>query len=202
MNIKVPLLAAAALALSACSVTLLPPNVAPNVPLTNSVEQAKRKLEETRIERAAVEARYASEEAVCYRKFFVNDCLDKAKDTRRAALVDVRAVELEAEYFVRKSDADEHDRELALSAKEFAESEARFAAQPPAPVKPAVEDKPPKLKKPHLPKAAPSAAKVQADAAKRAAKVAAYEKRQAELVERQDKVARKKAERAAKAAKP
>lgn len=133
--------------LSACTVTLLPPNVAPTVPMTNSVEQAQRKLEETRIERAAVEGRFASEEAVCYQKFFVNDCLDKAKEQRRSALAYLRAVELEAEYFVRKSEADARDRELAASAKAFAEEEARLLAQPPQPSKPEKEPHAPKPRK-------------------------------------------------------
>jgi colicin import membrane protein len=199
-------LALACTGLGACSYTLLPPNVTPNVPLTHSVEQAARKLEDTRVERAKVEARYAAEEAVCYAKFFVNACLDKAKEQRRGELATLRAVELEAEYFVRKSEADARDRELAVAAKAFAEEEARFLAQPPQPTKAAADAGVRAPARPRAPKAAksaaPTAAEQQAEAAKRAANVVAYEKRQAELAKRQRRVEEKKAERAAKDAKP
>ena len=133
MIIRTVMLALAVAGLGACTTTLLPPNVTPSVPLTHSVEQAQRKLEESRLERAAVEARFSAAEQVCYTKFFVNNCLDAAKEKRREALAYVRAVEVEAEYFVRKAEVEERDRKLAQSAKEFAEAEAKFAAQPPAP---------------------------------------------------------------------
>ena len=197
-----PLLRGAALALActglgACSYTLLPSNVTPNVALTHSVEQAARKLEEARAERARVEARYAAEETVCYTKFFVNSCLDKAKEQRRGDLAYVRAVELEAEHFVRKAEADARDRELAVAAKAFAEEEARFLAQPPQPAKAlAVAPAPKAPARPRAPKPGPTPAEQQADAAKRAANVIAYEKRQAELAKRQQRVEKKKAERA------
>lgn len=203
-----PALRAAALALAcatlaACSYnySLLPPNITPNVPLTSSIEQANRKLEEARIERAAVEARFAADEQVCYAKFFVNTCLDEAKEKRRVALAYQRAVELEAEHFVRKSNADQRDRELAAAAKEFEASEARLREAPPAPEKPAAEARAPKTPSPARgPKAPPTPAQLQAEAAKRAANVVKYEKRQAALAERQKRVAEKQAQRAAKEA--
>ena len=206
-------LLACACALSACSLTHLPTNIEPEAPLSASVEQAERKLAQARLDRDAAEARFAADEQLCYAKFFVNNCLDAAKEKRRTELAYQRAIELEAEYFVRKSKADQRDRELAAAEKEFAANEAAFIAQqvapaagvpPAAPAKGAKAPKVPGVQKPpkppRAPKAPPTPAELQAEAAKRAANVVAYEKRQAEFAERQRRVAEKKAKRAAKEA--
>ncbi len=195
--------------LSACSMTLLPPNVTPDVPLTTSIEQAARKLEETRVERAAVEARYSASEQVCYAKFFVNNCLDEAKEKRRVALAYLRAVELEAQHFQRKSTADERDRQVAESLKEFEAEEVRRAAQPASAPNAAPEPAPaPARKRPTLEarqaanasKQAAAAAEEREQAPIRAAKAAEYEERREQAAARQRKVAQRLAETKAKAA--
>lgn len=45
-------------------------------------------------ERARAQARYASEEAACYKKFAVNDCLNAAKAQHREVLADLRRREI------------------------------------------------------------------------------------------------------------
>ena len=63
----------------------------------------------------------------------MNDCLDEAKERHRASLAVQRAVEVEAEYFLRKNKVEERDRAMAEADAEFQAEEARAAAQPPAP---------------------------------------------------------------------
>ncbi|NVM77943.1 hypothetical protein FHW83_003766 [Duganella sp. SG902] len=171
-----------------------------------TVEQADAALVKVARDRAAVNEEYAASERECSAKFFVNNCLDKAKEKRRVELAAIRAVEVDAQHFKRADSVAKRDAELAERARKDAEDAALRAAQPP--------------KAPHEEKAAPAApaghrvvdreaehaAKVKrqeqkdaAEAAKRAANVAAFEKKKAESEHRQAEVARKKAENAAKA---
>jgi hypothetical protein len=172
-----------------------------------SVAQADQQLASVARERAAIEARFAERERVCYAKFFVTSCLDEAKERRRSALAAQRAIEVQAERFKRQAVVDERDRKLLEADKKYREEEARMAAEPPKPPR-AVEAAPP----PRAPTApgriAERNAKLKAaqdkdaaEAAKRAQNVKDYERRKAESEERQRDVARKKAEREAKAAK-
>ncbi|MDT1823270.1 hypothetical protein FPK54_27200, partial [Acinetobacter baumannii] len=78
------LAAAFTVLLAACSNAELAPQEAPPAP-TTSPEQAEQRLAAVALERTAIEARYADREAVCYDKFFVNRCLDEAREVRRAA---------------------------------------------------------------------------------------------------------------------
>lgn len=194
--------------LSACTTVLLPPNVVPVAPLSHSVEQADRKLEEAAQERAAIEARYAASEQVCYTKFFVNNCLDAAKEKRRSGLAAVRAVEVEAEYFKRKAAADERDRALAEALKEEEARAAQRAAEPPKPARDEAPPAPPKPISAKVNREAAHAAKLrriaeqeQAGAGKRAANVERFERKKRESEERQRAVAEKKAAKAEQAAK-
>jgi hypothetical protein len=192
--------------LAACAGNRPAPREAPPPPVT-SVAQADQQLAAVARERAAVEARFAERERVCYAKFFVTSCLDEAKERRRSALAAQRAIEVQAERFKRQATVEERDRKLAEADKKYREEEARMATEPPKPAH-VVEAAPP-------PRAATvpgrvaerdarlKAAEVKeaADASKRAQNVRDFERRKAESEERQRAVARKKAERAAKAAK-
>jgi hypothetical protein len=190
-------------ALQACSVVLLPPNVTPVVPLAQSVAQADNTLEEVKRDRAAIEARYAAAEQVCYAKFFVNNCLDKAKEERRSKLAVLNALENDAQYFKRKASVDQRDRELAQAEKEFAIEEAKRAAEV-TPPRPQVKPLPPPRGNPAARQAAQKereakqAAQDQARDSERAGKIAAFEKKQADAKERQKRVAEKVAAKAAK----
>ncbi|MES2316613.1 MAG: hypothetical protein V4631_03890 [Pseudomonadota bacterium] len=192
--------------LAGCTAALLPPNVVPVVAKSTSVAQASRKLEQVAIARAAIEAEFAASEQVCYTKFFVNNCLDTAKEKRRGLLAYQNAVEDEADFFRRKATVDERDREVAKAVKDFEAEEARAAAQPPAPPRADPKSLPPAPKASLVSRSAKRDAKLAeraaqdaADAPKRAAKAKEFEQRKLDAEKRQREVAEKMAEKAAKA---
>jgi hypothetical protein len=203
---RIATLATLACMLAACAA----PEPAPRevaAPAVTSVAQADQQLAAVARERAAIEARFAERERVCYNKFFVNNCLDEAKERRRSALAAQRAIEVQAARFKRQAVVEERDRALAEADKRFKEEEARLAAQP---AKPAPETSPaPPPRKPSAPgRVAQRDARLQAEQAqqtaeadKRAQNVRAYEQRKADSEQRQRRVAQRKAETAAKAAK-
>ncbi len=200
------LLGAAAMGLGACTPSLLPVNVAPVVAPSTSVAQATHKLDQVAIERAAIEARYAASEQLCYSKFFVNNCLNDAKEKRRSALVLQSAIEDEAQYYRRKAAVDERDREVAKALKEFEQEEARAAAQPPPPPRAQVQQVPAAPKATLASRSAKRDARVaqhaaheQAEAPQRAARAKAFEQRKLDVEKRQREVAEKMAKKAAKA---
>jgi colicin import membrane protein len=184
---------------------------APRVPQSHSVEQADATLAQVARDRAKVNEEFAASERVCYTKFFVNSCLDDAKEKRRAALSQLRAVEVEASHYKRQDSVDRRDAELAERVRKDAQEQALRAQQEPKAAKVADD----------TPRAAPGGpsvaerqaqydAKVQrrqaedaASAGKRAANVAAFEKKRADSLKRQAAIGKKKQEaeqkRAAKA---
>jgi hypothetical protein len=197
---RLALLAAAA-GLAGCTTALLPA-VEPLVAPSTSVAQATRRLDEVRNERAATQAAYAQSEQQCYAKFFVNNCLDKAKEQRRIRMARLRAVEVEAEYFKRKATVDQRDRDVAQAVKDFEQSEARMAAQPaPAPrVVPEREAPAPRpALKERTSRVAEHEAQERAEAPQRAANAKAFAERKAKSEQRQREIAEKKAAKAAKA---
>jgi hypothetical protein len=172
---------------------------------SQSVAQADQRLAAVARERAAIEAAYAEREHACYQKFFVNNCLDEARETRRTGLAAQRKIEIEAARYKRQAAVDERDRAIAQAEKEAAAEEARLAAEPPAPPK-QVAGTPPPRPKPvasriarHSEKLKQTEAREKAEAGQRAANVAAFERRKRESEERQKEVAARLAEKAAKA---
>jgi hypothetical protein len=202
-----PLAAALTAALlAACAGPDVVPHEVPPPPVT-SVAQADRQLASVARERVAIEARFAERERVCYDKFFVNSCLDEAKERRRSALAAQRAIEVQADRFKRQAIVEERDRNVAEAERRFHEEEARLAAEPPKPT-PEPEPAPPPRKPAAPARIAERDARLRAarqaeaaDAGKRAQNVREFEARKAESAARQRKVAQRKAERAAKAAK-
>jgi hypothetical protein len=192
--------------LAACASHDVVPQEVPPPPVT-SVAQADQQLAAVARERAAIEARFAERERVCYDKFFVNNCLDEAKERRRNALAAQRAIEVQAERYKRQAVVDARDRNLAEADRRFREQEARLATEPP---KPSPEPAPvPPPRKPTVPeRVAQRDARLRAqqqkeaaEAGKRTQNVRDYEARKAQSEERQRKVAELKAEKAAKEAK-
>ena len=192
--------------LAACASHDVVPQEVPPPPVT-SVARADQQLAAVARERAAIEARFAERERVCYDRFFVNNCLDEAKERRRNALAAQRAIEVQAERFKRQAVVDARDRNLAEADRRFKEQEARLASEPP---KPPPEPSPvPPPRKPTVPeRVAQRDARLRAqqqkeaaEAGKRAQNVRDYEARKAQSEERQRKVAQRKAEKAAKEAK-
>ena len=178
------------------------------VPPAETVEQADARLAQVKEERALAENEFATQEAICYKKFFVNNCLDKAKEQRRLRLGELRAIEVDANHFKRKYAVDERDRDLEQRARKDAEDAAKNAANPPRPkADPADKPRPQPLAKTPAQRQAEHDARVReraaqeaAQAGERARKVEQFQAKQAESKERQEEIARKQAERAAKKA--
>ncbi|HWW07677.1 hypothetical protein [Collimonas sp.] len=84
----------------------------------NSVETANRALADVADAKAEVEARDLEQRRACYQKFFVNNCLDAAKEQRRQAMKTIRPVDITANAFLRKDRADERDKALEVHAAE------------------------------------------------------------------------------------
>lgn len=192
--------------LAACGSAPVVPKEAPLPPLTSNA-QASRQLVEVARERAAIEARFLDRQRVCYAKFFVNDCLDEAKEKHRAALAAQRALEVQAEHYQRQAVVDERDRQMAEADQRYRENEAKMAAQPPKPA-PAVKSEPPPRTPTAPARIAQRDARLKAeqqqetaDAGKRAQNVRDLEARKADVAERQRRVAQRKADKAAKDAK-
>lgn len=199
------LLSIAAL-LAACSTTQPVALDAPP-PASASTGQAEQRLAAVAAERRAIGERYAEREAVCYDKFFVNYCLDEAREQQRVALLEQRAIEIEASRYLRQAKVDARDRAIAVAEAAYQEEEARLAANPP-PVRapestalPAPRTTPAESSAARAKRLEENAARAQSVDAKAAANVAALEARRAESIERQKQVARRVAEREAKAAK-
>jgi colicin import membrane protein len=199
------LLALASL-LAACSTTQpAAPDVPP--PASTSTAQAEQRLAAVAAERRAIETRYAEREVVCYDKFFVTRCLDEASEQQRVALLEQRAIEIEASRYLRQAKVDERDRALAVSEAAYQKEEAELAANPPA-VKappsaalPAPRTTPAESRAARTKRLEENAARTQNAQARAAQNVAAAEARRVESIERQKQVARRVAEREAKAAK-
>lgn len=173
---------------------------------TTSVAQADQRIAEVAAERAAIEARHAERERVCYDKFFVNNCLDEAKERRRLALAAQRAIEVDAEHFKRKDAVDQRDKAIAEADAKFQAEEAATAAEPTVapttigPVPPPRPSSVPGRIARRNARAAQEAASASANAATRVARAAAFEEKRKKSEERQRDVAQRKAERAAKRA--
>lgn len=201
----------AALLLAGCANMLLPPNVTPVVAPTTSVEEVNRKLASVAAQTAAIEAEFAASEQACYEKFFVNNCLDDAREKRRSALAYQKAIDVEAQYFKRKATADQRDRDVAEAVKQFNEDDARAAAAAAAPA-PAAPAAAPKVKPagPSLQerraardaRLAEREARLRAEAPQRAAAEKEFEQRRIESEARQKEVAERLAKRKARQAAP
>ncbi|SIQ45062.1 hypothetical protein SAMN05880566_103297 [Janthinobacterium sp. TND4EL3] len=202
---------ALALALSACAhqgSAALDEVGVPQVPATLSVEEADAKLKQVASEREAAENEFAARELECYGKFFVNSCLDKAKEKRRQILVRLRAVEAEANHFKRAESVRLRDIDLARTQEDARLDAEQRAAALPKPVKVVTpEPAPPKpegksvaeREAEHAAKVKKLAAEEAAEAPRRAAREAAFARKQADAVARQKRVARRLAERQAEA---
>ena len=192
--------------LAACSTTQpAAPDVPP--PASTSTAQAQERLTAVAAERRAINTRYTEREVVCYEKFFVNNCLDEAREQQRVALLEQRAIEIEASRYLRQAKVDERDRALAVAEAAFQKEEAELAANPP-PVKappsaalPAAHTTPAESSAARAKREQENAARAQSAEARAAQNVAAAEARRVESIERQKQVARRVAEREAKAAK-
>jgi hypothetical protein len=190
-----------------------------------SVEQADVALLDARQTRAALTARHTRQEAACYPRFFVSNCLEQAAEALRRGLAVVRPVEVEAERFKRQASVNEHDKAMAerraqeqanapqrlieqqeaeaAQAKRVAEHEAGAAraeadAKLVAEREAAARQKSAEREQQHLAKSKKDQAKQAARAAQEAANIEAYHKKQQAAKERQQASEQKQQEREAK----
>ena len=186
---------------------------------SQSVLEADARLARVALDRPRAEAAFAAAEQHCYTTFMVNNCLDKAREQRRESLSRLRAIEIEAERFLRQAKVEERDRALAKAAAQFQAEQAEQAAQaaqsemaaaPPTraaqpalrPLAAAESAKPGVARQ----KAAAQAAKLnnraaedRAGAARRAANVQAFEQRKRNAQQRQQEIEQKKTDKKKKA---
>lgn len=87
---------------------------------------ASMAAERTRIdaERARLTSGFAAEDAACYRKFMVNNCLDKVKLRREEALADLRRQEISLNAQERKAKGAEQIRKTEEKASPEMQQEA------------------------------------------------------------------------------
>lgn len=196
---------AAAAALAGC-VAVKPAAAPAAVAPTMSAEDAVRKLDLVKVERARAEAKFAAGEQVCYTRFFTNNCLDKVREEHRLALANVRAIEIEAQHFQRKEKADERDAALVKADAQFEADQARLRDNPP-PAPRQEQPAPPPRAAATVDRKAENAARLKrieaeeaAGAARREANVKAFEARRAESARRLKDVEAKKAETAKRVA--
>ena len=102
----------------------------------DAVVSARTALTEVDVVRGAVEQRFAESRSVCMNKFFMSHCVAEAKEVRRAALHNIRKVEVEANAFLRKDKAEERERTIA----ERQNRAARPLGKPSIPISGAARD--------------------------------------------------------------
>ncbi|RDK11058.1 hypothetical protein [Cupriavidus lacunae] len=137
--------------------------------------------------RAWTNYRFAAAERECYGKFFVNHCIDKAKEAQREELLVLRKRELEVGEAERAHRAAERDREQALRRAEFEASQPQRAASEQT-SREAFEKK---QQEQQL-----RDAQRQGEAPQRAANTQAYEKKQSDYDARMQEAQQKGAEQA------
>jgi colicin import membrane protein len=181
---QLPLLLTLSLGLPGCNV-LMPQDVPVTEPAIHSVAEADRYESNAARDRALAEARFVQSEALCYEKFFVNNCLDEARDVRRATLAPVRAAEVAAARFKREASVQARDRELA-------DAEVAYQAK----LKQAIIDEAARPQAPALVEPEP-AAKVKKPALTIEQRNARHEEREKQAAARDKQRAAQHAERAA-----
>ena len=72
-------------------------------PLPQTVEQAETQRQQAETLRKEADRRYAADEAACYKKILVNDCIVEARQRRTESLVEARRLDTAAREFQRKS---------------------------------------------------------------------------------------------------
>ena len=90
-----------------------------------SVERAELALQQVSAERQRREQEYNQEQVACFKKFFMSSCTETAKEKYRLAGVEIRAVEIEADFVRRRDRAEQRDKVIA----ERAAQEEREAPQ-------------------------------------------------------------------------
>ena len=183
----------------------------------DTVARADKALSDAKVTRQKIEQQYRSEQIACFKKFFVSDCNDAAKERHRVAVAETRAVEVEADFIKRQDRAAQRDASIAeRAAQEAAKAPQRM--QETAAREKTASDKAEKRSSDAV-KAAQAAQKASSvdpqerqrafdaksalrekkaveDTTRHAANAAAFERKQADALARQQQIAEKKAKKA------
>ena len=186
-----------------------------------TVQRADEALRDAAASRIAIEQKYRDEQQVCFKKFFVSDCTDAAKEKHRIARAETRAVEVEADFVKRRDRAEQRDKSIAERAAQEAanapqrlkenevreKSAADKAAQRSAGEAKSVEVQrkeaavdPQARQRAFDAKASQQQAKDATEQPRRSANAADFEKKKATALARQKQIADNKAKKAADAA--
>lgn len=204
MKLKTSLIISALLLAGCGTAPLADPD--PIVTPSRTVEQANANIVAAAAEEQRIEDEYLSQELICYKRFFVNDCLDDAKEVRRMGLMGTSARDNEAQHFLRQNALDVRDADIAKNEAEFAAKEAKLAVMPPrepkvvTAVPPAKPSTLAQRRARQVAREQAAVARDQANAGNRAASVADRAQRQADSEQRQKDVAQRKADREAERA--
>lgn len=115
--------------LSGLSLNVLAAEPSPAVPQPTTLEEAAAQRKAADQMREAAEARFAEEEAACYKKFLVNDCLVDAKKRRTQSMIDARNLEAPARDFEREAHRTEVEGKAAQRAAGMPQRELEQKAQ-------------------------------------------------------------------------
>lgn len=191
-------LLAALLAIFALTAGAQPATPDTAAPPVTSVEQADAILVESAAQSAAIEATFSTRQQQCYAKFFVNNCLDQAKEQRRAGLAKLRPLENAAKHFKRAYAVEQRELDMAERArKSDADAASRTLVPPKAEPAPIPAPAPGKTlsqrQSEHDAKVQRQQALDAAEAGQRAANVATFEQKQRDAAQRQSEIAAKQA---------
>lgn len=78
-----------------------------------TAQRADEALRDASASRLVIEQQYRSEQIACFKKFFISDCTDAAKERHRVARAETRAVEVEADFVKRRDRAEQRDKSIA-----------------------------------------------------------------------------------------
>lgn len=183
-----------------------------------SVEQADAALGDIEKERAEIDSRFAADEQACHPQFFATSCVEKAKERRRKARMQLRSLEIEAKTYKRRSRVTARDEALAeRQRKDASGKEGRDRGQQDVAHETHAPDSTPqqeqkdaaesdvdakvrgtifrKRSQEHQAKMTRRQADESASSKKRAENVAAYERKVQQAQQRQREVAERKAEK-------
>ena len=109
--------------LSGLSLNVLAAEPSPAVPQPTTLEEAAAQRQKADRMRKSADDLFAEEQAACYKKFLVNDCLEDAKKKRTQSMIDARNLEAPARDFEREAHRAEVEGKAAQRAADMPQRE-------------------------------------------------------------------------------
>lgn len=168
--------------------------------LITDVEQAKALIAEVESTRVQAQEKYAQEEQRCQAEFFVNRCIEKARQRRLEVTRPLEEVELEARRYIRQDRALEREANVARRRAEAEQRTREVEAAGTVPFKERRNDPPPVPTPPKLraKPAEPTEEEKRAEAMERAENEAAYARKIERAKARRESLAKRRAEKDAR----